>query len=202
MSLTEDRDILFRKVIAKTQFDLTIVLENVHDPHNIGAVIRSCDAVGVREIFILDTEENLKGRKLAEGKTTSTGVRKWITAHRFTDMQECIAAVRQSYGKIYATHLNADSVSLYDSDLTGSIALCFGNKHAGLSTEILQHCDGNIIIPQMGMVQSLNISVACAVTLFEAARQRIASGQYNPSFDESNKKQVDLLEKYKQNTLK
>lgn len=87
-------------------------------------------------------------------------------------------AVKAKYDLVYATHLSQDSVSLYDLELTGSVALLFGNERLGLSPEILKHTNGNFIIPMQGMVQSLNISVACAVSLFEAMRQRINAGLY------------------------
>jgi tRNA (guanosine-2'-O-)-methyltransferase len=89
-----------------------------------------------------------------------------------------MAALREKYDKIYTTHLAADSVSLYDIDFTGSVALVFGNEQEGVSNEIRSMCDGNFIIPQMGIIRSLNISVACAVSIYEALRQRSIAGHY------------------------
>jgi tRNA (guanosine-2'-O-)-methyltransferase len=80
---------------------------------------------------------------------------------------------------VLTTHLATDSVSLYDTDLTKSVALVFGNEHAGISDEVRALGDGNFIIPQMGMIQSLNISVACAVSVYEAYRQKMVKGHYN-----------------------
>jgi len=94
--------------------------------------------------------------------------------------------VKKKYKRIYATHLGEQSKDLYELNLTEPIALMFGNEHEGITKESLKHCDGNFIIPQFGMVQSLNISVACAVTLFETLRQRKAASMYGQEFDESN----------------
>jgi tRNA (guanosine-2'-O-)-methyltransferase len=86
--------------------------------------------------------------------------------------------------RIFATHLSSDAVSLYEMDLTVPVALIFGNEHSGVSEEMLPLTDGNFIIPQVGIIRSLNISVACAVTLYEAYRQKQAAGQYDqPGLD-------------------
>ena len=92
-----------------------------------------------------------------------------------------MAAVKKQCDKIYATHLGVESHSLYDLDLTERVALVFGNEHSGVTEECLKYCNGNFIIPQVGMVQSLNISVACAITLYEAFRQRLNAGYYDGS---------------------
>jgi tRNA (guanosine-2'-O-)-methyltransferase len=164
-----------RKVLSQRQPNITVVLEDVHDPHNLSAVMRSCDAIGIMEIYAVNT---LTPPITKVGKRSSSGAKKWITLHVFENVDECMQAVKAKYDKVYATHLSQDSVSLYDLELTGSVALLFGNERLGLSPEILKYADGNFIIPMQGMVQSLNISVACAVSLFEAMRQRINEGLY------------------------
>jgi tRNA (guanosine-2'-O-)-methyltransferase len=89
-----------------------------------------------------------------------------------------MAALRLKYDKIYTTHLAADAVSVYQIDFTGSVALVFGNEHVGVSDEIRALADGNFVIPQVGIIKSLNISVACAVSIYEALRQKTAAGHY------------------------
>lgn len=193
----EDKRIArFKDVISKRQADLTVVLENVHDPHNIGAVLRSCDAVGISDVYILYTEAELIERGVSIGKNASTGVGKWINIHTYDDVKNCFSDLRQQYTQIMATHLSEDAVSLYQVDLTLPTALVFGNEHEGVSQESLKYCTGNIIIPQMGMVQSLNISVACAVSIFEAARQRKKKGRYDNEFDSADTFQNSLLNQY------
>lgn len=184
-SITEDRATRFKEVIAKRQ-NLTVILENVHDPHNIGAVIRSCDAIGIAEIYVLYTEHSYNFLSQKIGKNASSGARKWVKAHYFGNLDDCITAVRKKYDKIYGTHLSESSQSLYALDLTAPVALMFGNEQKGISDAALACLDGNFIIPQHGMVQSLNISVACAVSLFEALRQRSVKGMYDLPFDDQN----------------
>ncbi|RMF21427.1 MAG: RNA methyltransferase [Bacteroidetes bacterium] len=176
--MTPERKRKFERVARYRQPNLTVVLENVHDPHNIGAVLRTCDSVGVREVYVLYTEPQLTEERIVLGKRTAAGALKWVDVHLFTDLHACFRTVKQRYGTILSTHLGQQSTDLYDLDLTRSVALLFGNEHAGLSPEALTYVDGNFKIPQVGMVESLNISVACAVTLYEAFRQRRAKGWF------------------------
>lgn len=176
--ITEERLAKFARVAAARQ-NMTVIIENVHDPHNIGAVMRTCDSVGIQEIYILYTEEHLNEEQLNKVQGSATGVRKWLHINFYRDVTACFEAVQQKYDTILATHLDHEGKSLYDLDMTGNVALLFGNEHAGISEAALKYADGNFIIPQYGMVNSLNISVACAVTLYEAARQRTAKGLYS-----------------------
>jgi tRNA (guanosine-2'-O-)-methyltransferase len=173
--MTPERMQRIQTVLAYRQNDLTVVLENVFDPHNISAVMRSCDAVGVKEIYVLT---NKIPRHKKWGSRSSSSAAKWLIIHQFEDAAECFAALRKKYSTILTTHLSSDATSLYSTDLTKSTALVFGNEHAGVSNEIRAIADGNFIIPQMGMIQSLNISVACAVSLYEAYRQKSVAGHY------------------------
>ena len=173
--MTPERTARITSVLNNRQPDLTVILENVHDPHNISAVMRSCDAVGIQEIYVLMT---VLPRHNSYGINAAASAMKWLTLHHFDNTAECMAAVRKKYDKVYATHLETDAHSLYELDLTQRVALVFGNEHAGVTKECLDLCDGNFIIPQVGMVQSLNVSVACAVSFYEAFRQRQVKGYY------------------------
>jgi tRNA (guanosine-2'-O-)-methyltransferase len=177
--LNVSREKKIRAVIQQSQPDLTVVLENIFDPLNISAVLRSCDAVGVREVFVVYTKEYLDKRGLILGKRTSGGAFKWIDVYVFDNLEECFRRVKERYGRILATHLGMESQSLYDVDLSEPTALLFGNEDEGISPEALALSDGNFIIPMAGFAESLNISVACAVSLFEAKRQRAAKGYYD-----------------------
>ncbi len=179
ITITDERRARFKKVIRQRQPDLTVILENVHDPHNIGAVLRTCESVGIGEIFVLYTD--MDEEHLRQGKKSASSAKKWVDIHFYKDKKACFEHVRRKCKRVYATHLGHDSVSMYDLKLSESVALLFGNEHDGVSEEALTFCDGNFIIPQMGMVKSLNISVACAVTLYEALRQRIEAGKYDTS---------------------
>lgn len=173
--LTEDRNSRVNYVLDRRQNDLTVVLENVNDPHNIAAVLRTCDAVGIMEIFVLNTTVNTY-KHFDDRKSSSAN--KWMIVHQYTNITECFEHVRKQYQTIYSTHLDEKTKDLYSLDLTQSVALVFGNERNGISPETLALCDGNFIIPQVGMIQSLNISVACAVSLYEAFRQKNLQKHY------------------------
>jgi len=194
--LTEKRKERIRSVVRKRQFNLCIVLENIHDPHNIAAVVRSCDAVGIREIYALITDPRIDLEKYeVDNNLVSSGSRKWVKVKVFQDVSIMMKDIRKNYTKVLGTHLAKDSISLYDIDFNAqSTALVFGNEHAGISEELLQELDGNFIIPQYGMVQSLNISVACAVSVFEALRQKETIHAYKG--DEWNAQHEELYEEY------
>src|SRR3982751_2985181 len=176
LRMTPERFNKITAVLSKRQNDLTVVLENVFDPHNISAVMRSCDAVGVQEIYVLNTKIP---RHKKWGTRSSSSAAKWLTIHQFENADECFTEIRKKYDRILTTHLSANAVSLYKVDFTVPIAIVFGNEHSGVSEEIRKFSDGNFIIPQVGMIRSLNISVACAVTLYEACRQKHLAGHYN-----------------------
>jgi tRNA (guanosine-2'-O-)-methyltransferase len=173
--MTPERLSRLTEVLNKRQQDLTVVLENVFDPHNISAVMRTCDAVGLQEIFVLNTKI---GPHRKWGSKSSSSAAKWLTIHQFTDAEACFGALRSRYDQVLTTHLSSDAISLYEMDCTRRLALVFGNEHDGVSREIRDLADGNFIIPQVGIIRSLNISVACAVTLYEAFRQKSAAGHY------------------------
>ncbi len=162
-------------VLRKRQPDLTVVMENIHDPHNVSAVLRSCDAVGVMQVELLYTVEKFP----RIGKKSSSSANKWLERRKHRSVDECYTTLRAEGFSIYATRLDAAAVSLYDLDLTKKVALVFGNEHRGVSDEAARKADGNFIIPMVGMIQSLNISVACAVSLYEAMRQRLQGHQYD-----------------------
>lgn len=173
--MTPERTQRLLGVLDKRQPDLTVVMENVFDPHNISAVMRTCDAVGIQDLYILNT---LIPSHRRWGRKSSSSASKWLTIHQFTDPEACFGELRKHYDFIYTTRLAGDSVSLYEVDLTRRIALVFGNEKDGVSEKAAQMADGNFTIPQAGIIRSLNISVACAVTLYEAYRQKSLAGHY------------------------
>jgi tRNA (guanosine-2'-O-)-methyltransferase len=173
--MTPEREERILQVLDKRQAGITVVLENVFDPHNISAVMRTCDAIGMQELYVLNTRIP---RHKKWGAKSSSSAANWLTVHQFTEAEACFAELRKKYDRIVTTHLSSDAVSLYEIDLTQKVALVFGNEHAGVSEEIRHLSDGNFIIPQVGIIKSLNISVACAVSLYEAFRQKQAAGHY------------------------
>jgi tRNA (guanosine-2'-O-)-methyltransferase len=173
-------------VLNKRQNDLTVILENVFDPHNVSAVMRTCDAIGIQEVYILN--DRIPPHKKWGYKSSSTAA-EWLTVHQFTDAESCFKEVRKKYQTIYTSHLTETSNELYSMELTNSIALVFGNETFGVSDHVRKYSDGDFIIPQVGIIKSLNISVACAVTLYEAFRQKSNKGHYDsPKLKESERK--------------
>ncbi len=160
------------RALRHTQPDLRIVLENVHDPHNVSAILRTCDAVGVRQVNLVYTEEEFP--KI--GRKSSASANKWIRRTKFKSVAACYESLRAAGFTIGASVVNENSICLYEMDLSRKIALVFGNEHRGVSGEAASSADTVFKIPMFGMVQSLNVSVACAITLYEALRQRIRSG--------------------------
>ncbi|MEK6551867.1 MAG: TrmH family RNA methyltransferase [Bacteroidota bacterium] len=169
------------------QFSLRVVMENIHDPHNVSAIFRTCDAVGVPKISLLYTFESFP----RISKTSSSSANKWIEVEKFNDTKNCYDELRKQGFKIYASMLNKNAKNIYDIDLTKKITLVFGNEKRGVSPEAEKLSDETFYIPMRGMIQSLNVSVAAAVTLYEAQRQRVLKGLYKKS--ELSKEELDQL---------
>jgi tRNA (guanosine-2'-O-)-methyltransferase len=169
--MTEERHSKIEAVLNNRQ-------PNIQDPRNITAVMRTCESIGINEIHVIITQ-TLRFKKL-EFKSGMSAF-KWMKVHEYTSTEACIKALKQQNFCIYSTHLSSTAVDLYDIDFTQKIALVFGNEHNGISAELHALTDKNFIVPQVGMVKSLNISVACAVTLYEAYRQKQIAGHYSKS---------------------
>ena len=176
--MTPERHKRLTNVLNKRQPDITVVLENVFDPHNVSAVMRTCDAVGIQDIYILNNR--IPPHKKWGYKSSSTAA-EWLTIHQYHDLKECFEVIRKKYNKIYVAHLSDNASELHKMDFTESVALVFGNERFGVSEEVRLLANGEFIIPQVGIIKSLNISVACAVTLYEAFRQKNIAGHYDRS---------------------
>lgn len=174
--MTPEREKRIRDVLDKRQPGLAVVLENVQDPHNISAVMRTCDSVGIQDIYVLNTKIPKHNKW---GAKSSSSAYKWLSIHEFDNTSKCFETLRNNFTQILSTKLGENSASLYDLDLTIPTALVFGNEHDGVSEEASVLCDGNFLIPQAGIIRSLNISVACAVSIYEAFRQKLIAGQYD-----------------------
>ncbi len=177
--MTEKRLNKFLEVVGKRQKYLTLVLENIHDPHNVSAIFRTADAVGIDKIYLIYNIE--KFPKIS--KVSSASAKKWIDTEKFSSVKECFKRLKEQKFRIYSTHLGEKSknISLFDIDLTKRTAIVLGNEHRGVSEEAVALSNGNLIIPMTGMVQSLNVSVSAAVCIYEAMRQRLAAGMYSKS---------------------
>ncbi|MFA7419095.1 MAG: RNA methyltransferase [Melioribacteraceae bacterium] len=184
---TEKRLNRLVKVAESRQATLRLVLENIHDSHNVSAIMRSCDATGVQNVGLLYTIEAFP--KLS--RVTSSSANKWIDVQKYKTEKECCDELHSLGFKIYASMLDENAVDLYDLDLTEPVAFVMGNEKRGVSPELQNLVDKTFYIPMRGMVQSLNVSVASAVILYEAQRQRALKGMYSsPSF---TKEELDNL---------
>lgn len=171
---TEKREQKVVRVAAARQFNLTVVLENIHDPHNVSAIFRSCDAVGIPEVSLVYNIEQFP----RIGKKSSASAYKWVKHQKYKSIQECYSQLRDKGYKIYSSSISSKSKSIYDLELYEKTAIVVGNEHRGVTTDAQRLADDNFIIPMYGMVQSLNVSVAVAVVLYEALRQRQVKGLY------------------------
>ncbi len=163
----------FARVLRKRQPDLVVVLERIKNPHNASAILRSCDAFGVQDVYIIK-----EGKSLGVSKTVSAGSYRWLTLHFFEETTECLSHLKNKGFKILTTHLGTDAKDIREVDLTEKVAIVVGSELEGVSEEALSLSDQNIVIPMVGFVQSFNVSVATALILYEAFRQRDQKGYY------------------------
>ena len=163
-----------KQVLDKRQPDLTVLTEDVHKPHNLSAIIRTCDAVGVYAVHAVNRHSDTP-----TFSQVAQGSEKWVKLYSHPDLKTAIAHLRESNHKIYAAHLSEVAVDYRRVDYTQPTAILLGTEKWGVTDEAANLVDGHIIIPMQGMVQSLNVSVANAVILFEAQRQRLEAGLYN-----------------------
>ena len=174
---TSRRQERIEDVLLRRQPTLTVVLEDIHDPHNASAVLRSCDGVGVLDVHLVYVNEEPPRKSL--GRSTSASAAKWLRLHQHASIDACYEELRNNGFTIAATALEPDSRDFYSLDLVQPTALVFGNEMRGVSAAGIDGADVTVYIPMQGMVESLNISVSCAVTLYEAMRQRAVAAMYD-----------------------
>jgi tRNA (guanosine-2'-O-)-methyltransferase len=165
-----------RKVLARRQPDLTVLMDRVSKAHNFSAILRNCDAVGVLEAHAVSSEAGLEAHH-----ATSAGTKKWVAVKRHASAEEAIQHLRERGFRILVAHPHSDSVDYREVDYTRPAAITLGAELEGVSPAALQRADVLISIPLVGMVRSLNVSVASSLLLFEAFRQRSAAGSYEES---------------------
>ncbi|MEB3264276.1 MAG: tRNA (guanosine(18)-2'-O)-methyltransferase TrmH [Synechococcus sp.] len=159
-------------VLDRRMGDLTVLLEQVEKPHNLSAILRTCDAVGVLEAHAV-----CRQGRLPTFNSTAQGSQKWVPLQVQPDVGSAIQGLQQRGFRVYGTHLGVEAVDYRSCDFTGPTAFVLGAEKWGLSEEAAVQIDQAVVIPMQGMVQSLNVSVAAATLLFEALRQRQAAGR-------------------------
>ena len=164
------------RVLNHRQPDLSVLAENVYKPHNLSAMLRTCDAVGVGEVHAVHPTGGIPTYN-----ETSASADKWIELVVHKDIGSACEHLRDKGMRLYATHLSTKAIDYRDIDYSQASCILMGNERDGVSEEASKLVDEHIIIPMMGMVQSLNVSVATAVVMFEAYRQRREKGLYDSS---------------------
>lgn len=177
--ITEKRKKRIDAVLAKRQKDLTMVMDNIWDPHNVSAVLRSCDAFGVAGVHLYYTTSQWPDL----GKKSSASAKKWIQRTRHIDPKAMVDQLRADGGQVLRTGFSETARPVMDFDFTGPTAIILSNEHRGTSPELAELVPDEIYIPMQGMVQSFNVSVAAAIILYQAFSQRQAAGLYDePTF--------------------
>ena len=179
--ITERRRAKIERVLGWRQKDLTLVLANIHDPHNVSAIYRSADAFGVAALHLYYTDTAFPEL----GKKSSASARKWVESVRHRNVEELYTALKAGGHQVLATSCTPGARPLGDYDFTRPTAVIMGNEHSGVPAELAPIVDGEVYIPMYGMIQSFNVSVAAAVILSEASRQRVVAGMYErPTYSE------------------
>lgn len=158
--LTPERIARIKTVLDTRLEQFTVVLDNVCDPHNISAVLRSCEAFGIQDVHVIETVEPF--RVNAE---VSHHTEKWLSIHCWPGYTECCSALHSRGFAVYATSMSEQAESIFSLPVNRPLALVFGNEHRGVDPALAVQCDGKVVIPMTGFVQSLNVSVAAAVAM-------------------------------------
>jgi tRNA (guanosine-2'-O-)-methyltransferase len=170
--MSPERNAKIRSMLAKRQPDLTVCLENTHKPHNMSAVVRTCDAIGVHTIHaVWEDKYRLRGG-------TAMGSQQWVKCQQHESIEDAVAMFKQQNMQVLVTHLSPTAVDFRDIDYTKPTAILLGQEKHGATETAINAADQDIVIPMVGMVQSLNVSVAAALVLYEAQRQRQIAGLY------------------------
>lgn len=187
--MTPERHQRIKDMLDKRQPDLTVCMEGVHKTHNLAAVVRTCDAAGVSDVHAIWKNEQMKVRG-----GSAAGSHNWIDVHNHNKTEEAIKALKAQGMQILVTNLSDSAVDFREVDYTKPTAIILGQEKFGASEVALAMADQDIVIPMVGMVQSLNVSVACSVVLYEAQRQRQIAGMYDTARLPEHRRQKVLFE--------
>jgi tRNA (guanosine-2'-O-)-methyltransferase len=171
--MSPERYARIRHFLSLRQSNLTLCLEQLHKPHNVSAIVRSCDAVGVYEVHaVWDEKPQIR-------KSTAMGSENWVYTREHLCIEDAVGHLKKQNMQVLVTNLSDNAVDFRDIDYTQPTAIVLGQEKYGATKEAVIAADQDIIIPMVGMVQSLNVSVAAALILYEAQRQRQLAGMYN-----------------------
>lgn len=169
-----DRGERIAQIQSQRWLDLELIVEQVDDPHNAGAILRTCEAVGIQVVHLVYVKD--KQARLSEIRSTSAAsAAKWLTLKKWGSIEDCYQDIKSRGLKIYATALDPKGKPHFNLDFKIPCAILMGNEKNGASQYAIQNADEIVAIPMRGFVQSLNVSVAAAVVMYEALRQRVRS---------------------------
>jgi tRNA (guanosine-2'-O-)-methyltransferase len=180
--LVPERKARVDEVVAGRTRTLTVVMETFCDPQNVNAVLRTCEAFGVQELHAVEGPMKPYDRN----KKISQNADKWLDVRRWTSTGECLRHLKAEGFAIYATHLDERARPIGELSFAGKVALVFGNEHRGVSDEALALADATYAIPMRGFVQSLNVSVAAAISLAKAVERREAERGRHGDLEEAD----------------
>ncbi len=172
--MTPERYNKMVKILNQRQMDLTVLMEHVETPHNIAAIARTCDAVGIFEAHAVSRLHELDLKQRA-----SSGSRKWISLKTHNNLENAFGYLKNRGFAIYCAHLDDHALDFRAVDYTKPTALVLGTELEGVTPEAVAMSDGCVMVPMFGMIQSLNVSVTTALILYEAQRQRMEKGLYD-----------------------
>jgi tRNA (guanosine-2'-O-)-methyltransferase len=186
-SMSMERYTRIRQLLKMRQADLTVCLEEVTKAHNVSAVIRTCDAVGVHQVHAVWNEpENLR-------KCTAMGSDVWVRTQLHNTIQQAICHFKEQGMQVLVTHLDDDACDFREVDYTKPTVVLLGQEKTGATSAAIDLADQSIIVPMVGMVQSLNVSVAAAIVMYEAQGQRQAAGMYETQSLNEQECQITLF---------
>lgn len=187
--MTPERLERINLMLNHRQPDLTVCMEGVHKNHNLAAIVRTCDAVGVSDVHAV-----WKNERMRVSGGSAAGSQNWVNVHHYKNTADAINTLKNQGMQVLVTNLSEKAVDFRDIDYTKPTAIILGQEKFGASKTALAMADHDIIIPMVGMVQSLNVSVANAVVLYEAQRQRELAGMYNKATISAKERQRILFE--------
>lgn len=171
--MSPERYARIRHFLSLRQPSLTLCLEQLNKPHNVSAIVRSCDAVGVYEVHaVWDNKPQIR-------KSTAMGSENWVYTKEHPCIEDAVGHLKQLNMQVLVTNLSDNAVDFRDIDYTQPTAIILGQERYGATNKAIALASQEIIIPMVGMVQSLNVSVAAALILYEAQRQRQLAGMYH-----------------------
>ncbi len=187
--MSPERFAKIKEVLNRRQPDLTVITDNVHKSRNLSAIVRTCDAVGISHVHSADPDDGF-----GTHHGTAKGSHRWVKVSIYEGVEKPISLLQSQGFKVYAATLSDRAVDYRTLDYTQPSAILLGAEKWGVSETAVDMADEHIIVPMMGMVESYNVSVAGAIILAEAQRQRDLAGLYNESRMDSELYEKTLFE--------